>query len=107
MTGLFSDKIMYYEVLGGEEYDYSQEHRSGYATAWTPIENPTNKTLKVTATVEFHFAHLILSNQRVQASISVPPRTKTKMYISVNTRAVFGNRKATSVRQIDVTTTEE
>ncbi len=105
VTGFFSGKVEYYEVIGGDEYDYTREHRSGYATAWAEVENPTDRTLEVTATVEFHFTHLLLSNERVEATISVKPKTKTKMFINVNTKAFVDNRKATSVRLIDVTTT--
>lgn len=105
VRGFFSGEIKHYEVWGGEEYEYEQENRAGTATAWTEIENPTAKTLDVTATVEFHFNHLLLSHERVNATITVKPRTKTKMYITVNTKGFLENRKAVSVTQIDVSTT--
>ena len=79
VRGFFSNDIKYWQVYGGDEFEYTQEERSGVATAWTTVENPTNSTLTVAAIVEFHFAHLLLSHERVKATITLDPKTTSKM----------------------------
>lgn len=102
----FSGDIKGYTAYGGEEYEYTKKHAAGTATAWADIENPTDKTLQVTVTLEFEYQHLFLSNDRLEGTIKIKPRSKTRLYISANTRGFVGNRTVAGVRQLDVVSVE-
>ena len=94
----------YYHIYHGERYTYHRERRAGAATAWAEIENLTDKPLKATLVVEFHFTDWAFTHQRATGSIMLKPKQRTKVSVCVWTRALFGNRKATSVHLVDITT---
>jgi len=102
VEGLFGGVT--YKQFGGEEYTVYKEDRAGTATAWAVVENLSDRTQKVSVTLEFHFTHWILTHDKVTASVTVGPWAKTKVYVNVNTRALIGNRRATSVSTADITT---
>lgn len=95
----------YYVVHEGEKFEYEKKHKGGMATASAAIENPTDKVLDVKLLVEFTFAHVLLSHQQVTAQLAIRPGTTSTVYVQVDTKALIGNREATAVRVIDVTTT--
>jgi hypothetical protein len=100
-------KIVRYETtyFEGRDYEYTKRENGGVATASAEIENPTAKPLKVEITLEFSFAHLLLSKAHVTTHLEVGPSSKGTVRMEVNTKGFFDNRNVTGVKVVDVTTT--
>jgi len=107
ITGLFSGKVTGYETryYPGSDYEYTRENNGGIATASAEIENKTDKALSVSVTLQFDFTALVLSHQKVSTELELPARSKGIVRLTVNTKGFIDNRKATGVKQIDITTT--
>jgi hypothetical protein len=100
-------KIVRYETYyyEGRDYEYTKQENGGIATASADVENPTDKPLAVEVTLEFSFAHLLLSHAQVTSKLDLPAKSKGLVRMEVNTKGFFNNRNVTGVKVIDIITT--